>query len=282
MKIRTAFPDVLKRQYPVVKPDVPLLTVLYLLRMTEVEAVPITYDRGGKTRAVFGFSCLPKFMLLGPRRFRKLLEEPCENASDEIASLSADEDVETLLDTFASRRLGFALVLRGGPARNRTGLITLADVLGLYARRIISSELLVEDVATPGFSMPGSTPIRTALQAMFRYRYRRVFISERECVSERNVMQYVFSPLILEELGRSQGRDVLETPIEKLDKTKPTVVPPYTTLRTAALKLRGDRGHCLIVGRGRIATPWDVVMKPWLTGKLRIEQRARRRASLST
>ena len=270
LKIRNAFPDILKRQYPVVKADVPLLTVLYLLRMTDVDAVPITYERGGQTKAVFGFSCLPKFMILGPRRFRALLSEPCDNAADEIASLTAEDDIETLLDAFASRRLGFALVHGVGGSRKNSCMITLGDFLGLYAKNVISSDMLVESVSNPAFFLPGMTSIRSALQAMFQFRYRRVFVSDRECVSERSVMQYVFSPLVLEELGRGQARDVLETPIEKLDKAKPTVVPPYTSMRTAALKLRHDRGRCILAGKGKVATPWDVVMKPWLTGKLTV------------
>ena len=271
MKIRAAFPNILKRQYPFVKPDYPLLTVLYLLRITEIDAVPITSEDGSTNRAIFGFSSLPRFMALGPTRFGKMLKEPCERASDELPSFAVNEDLESVLDAFASRRLGFALVHGTGGFGYRRSLISLTDMLELYNRGTIRSELMVKDVATPAFSMPKTSTIRTALQAMFRYRYRRVFLSEREYVSERSMMSYVFSPVILEELGREQGRDILATPIERLEVVRPTVVPPYTSLRIAALKLRKDRGHCLVVGKGRVATPWDVVMKPWLSRRMTIE-----------
>ncbi|HUH99433.1 MAG TPA: hypothetical protein VLY65_00175 [Nitrososphaerales archaeon] len=270
MKIRTAFPSVLKRQHPFVKPDYPLLVVLYLLRMTDLDAVPITYPDAGETRAVFGFSCLPRFMALRPGRFGKLLGGPCEVVSDKLNSIGVDEDLGTLLDEFASKRLGFDLVHGVGASKGRSSVVALTDFLELYERRTIHTELLAKEVASPMFSMPRTTPIRAALEAMFRNRYRRVFLSDLEYISDRSVTNYLFSPTVLEGLAQRQERDVLLTPIDKLEKLRPTVVPPYTSLRTAALKLLGDRGHCLVVGRGKVATPWDVVMKPWLTRKMTI------------
>jgi CBS domain-containing protein len=271
LKIRTAFPHVLDRQYPSVKPDYPLLTILYLLRIKEIDAVPIDYADGRKNRAVFGFSSLPRFMTNGPKGFTKLLEEPCERASDELASVTIDDDLESLLDTFASRRLGFALVHGVGAAERQRSFVSLTDLLELYGRKTISTDLLIKDVATPIFSMPRTTSIRSALRAMFRRRYRRVFISEREFVSDRSVMEHVFSPFILEQAGWDPGRDVLGAPIDRLEKLAPLVAGPRTSLRTAAFKLKGDRGQCLIVGGDKVATPWDVIMKPWIARKLRVE-----------
>jgi hypothetical protein len=269
LKIRAAFPNILKRQYPFVKPDYPLLTVLYLLRMNEVDAVPLEPEEGKENRAVFGFSSLPKFMSLAPKRFAHLLKEPCARASDELATFGMDADLEDVLDAFASKRLGFAFVHGAGARSGRNSLITLGDFLEMYGKNTLSSDLLVRDVASSMLVVPDSTTIRSALQTMFRNRYRRVFVSERECVSERNVMQYVFSPLILEELGAGTGRDLMATPISRLGRSRPTVVPPYADLRTSALKLRGGMGRCLIVGSGKLASPWDVVMKPWKSGRLR-------------
>lgn len=271
MKISTAFPHILDRQYPSVKPDYPLLMILYLLRIKDIDAVPITYADERLNRGVFGFSSLPKFMAKGPKGFAKLLEEPCERASEELASVTVNEDLESLLDAFASRRLGFALVHGVGAAKRRRSFVSLTDVLGLYGRSIITTELRIGDVATPIFSMPRTTSIRSALQAMFRHRHRRVFISDWEFISDRGVMEYVFSPFILEQIGWDPGRDVLAAPIDRLDKVTPMVAGPHMSLRTAALKLKGDRGQCIVVGGDRVATPWDVVMKPWMKQKLSVD-----------
>jgi hypothetical protein len=271
LKIGSAFPRILERRYPLVRPEYPLLTILYLLRMKEVDAVPITYADEKKNRAVFGFSSLPRFMALGPRHFGSLLNEPCEDVSEDLAYLGVDEDLESLLDAFGSRRLGFALVHGVGKDRDRRSLVSLTDVLGLYLRKVIRARMKVEEVSTPTFSMPGSASIRSALGEMFRHRYRRVFVSGREFVSDRSVLSYVFSPVSLDRLG--QDRDVLSTPIDSLEMTSAITVSPGTSLMTAALKLRVDRGQCLLMSGGRVATPWDIVMKPWQSGKLAVGQR---------
>lgn len=77
MKVGEAIPGVLRRQYAAVKGAYPLLTVPYLLRMEDVDALPIL---------------------------------PCEAASDELGLVRADDDLSSLLEAFESRRLGFALV----------------------------------------------------------------------------------------------------------------------------------------------------------------------------
>ena len=47
---------------------------------------------------------------------------------------------------------------------------------------------------------------------MFRRRHRRVFISEREFVSDRGMMEHLFSPFVLEQIEWDPGRDVLAAP----------------------------------------------------------------------
>lgn len=271
MKIGAAFPDILERKYASVKPGYPLLTVLYLLRMQEVDAVPLAYADNSNPKAVFGFSSLPKLMALGPKRFGALLKGPCEDAADDLASLGVDDDLASLLDAYESKRLGFAIVRGVGGEKNRRSMVSLTDILGLYLKRALKTKMVVNDVATPMFSMPASTSIRSALQAMFRHRFRRVFISERDYISDRSILGYLFSPLTLEQLEQERGNDILSAPIDKLEKMSAISVSPGTNLRTAALKLRVDRGECLVLSGGRVATPWDVVMKPWSAKKLAID-----------
>jgi CBS domain-containing protein len=270
LKLDSAFPHILERQYPVVKPDYPLLAVLYLLRMKDVDAVPIVTQRGTRGRAVFGFSSLPKLVTLGPARFDRLLRGPCEEASDTLVSLSVEEDLESLLETFNSSGLGVALV-RGTGSDKRTGLVSLADVLRLYSSGAIRTDITTEDVGTRIFSLPRNTPIRRALQEMFRHSYRRIFLpGERTYVSDRGVMGYIFSPVVLEEIGNHPHEDILAAPLDEAEKETPLVVAPGTAVKMAALKLQGDRGGCLVTRGDKVITPWDVVMKPWLSGRLTI------------
>jgi hypothetical protein len=277
LKIRHAFPALLNRQYPIVKATYPLLTVLYLLRMQDVDAVPITPITKKGARAVFGFSSLPQFMDLGPNGFAKLLRGPCEVASDELTMVSADDDLQTLLSAFESRKLGIALIHGDDGRETRTGLMSLSDVLPLYGSGILHSKATVEEVGTPIFSMPGTTTIRETLKAMFCHRYRRVFLSGDKTpfsyVSDRTIMSYLFSPTVLEELDREDAKDVLSTPIAKVGKVAADVTSSRTSLKTAALALTKKRGGCLVTRDGGVLTPWDAVMKPWSTGKLTIEKK---------
>ena len=238
MKLDSAFPHILERQYPVVKPDYPLLAVLYLLRMKDVDAVPIVPRKGAQGRAVFGFSSLPKLVTLGPARFNRLLRGPCEEASDTLVSLSVEENLESLLETFNSSGLGVALV-RGAGSDRRTGLVGLSDVLGLYRSGAIQTDITTEDVGTRIFSLPGSTPIRRALQEMFRHSYRRIFLpGERAYISDRGVMGHIFSPVVLEEIGNHPNEDILATPLDEAEKETPMEVAPGTAMKTAALSSR--------------------------------------------
>ncbi|MDA4123343.1 MAG: CBS domain-containing protein [Thaumarchaeota archaeon] len=270
MKIEQAFPHILEKQVPVVKSNYPLLTVLYLLRMQDVDAVPIVPVTNKGARAVFGFSSLPHFMNLGPEGFAELLRGPCEAASDELNLLSVEDELGSLLDAFKSRTLGLALVHEGG-RKMKAGLLSLTDVLALYGTGVIHAGMTVGDVGSPILSLPSTTTIREALQAMFRHRHRRVFLTGVEAyVSDRSIMSSLFSPTILEQLGSEKSKDILSTPIAKVEKVTPVAVGPKTSLSKAAYMLRRDRGGCLITSEKKVVTPWDVVMKPWLTDRLTI------------
>lgn len=269
MKIKQGIPGILEREHPLVRPEYPLLTVLYLLRMKNADAVPVV-TQNGSPRAVFGFSCLPMLMNLGPSGFRNFARGPCERASDPLPSVSAERDLKSLLEAFQARRLGFAFV-HDDRGDSPGSLATLGDFLDLFDTGVLRSDLAVSDVGTPVFSMPPETPVREALEAMFKLRHRRVFISgETKFISDRSIMERLFSPDFLEEISSDQSGDMLARPIGELRMSRPTIVPARTGLRVAASKLRGKAGNCLLVGGKKVVAPWDVVMKPFAAGELEV------------
>lgn len=264
MRLDSAFPDILDRHYAVIKPSYPLITVLFLLKIQELAAVPLTSGKEDERRAVFGFSCLERFVKLGPARFASLLRGSCERAANELDSLTMDQELGELLDSFKKRGLGFA-VLRSPSTYRRRTLVTLLDVLQLYERGLIKSDMLVGDVASPVFSMSGDTPLREALQAMFNRKYRRIFISnDGYYISDRTVIDYILNPAGLVELDEEPPVDHLDTPISRLPSFAPIPITPRLNLKEAAAKLRKSRGGCLIMNGSEIVTSWDVAMKPWI------------------
>jgi hypothetical protein len=274
LKIGSALPRLLERKYPIVKPSYPLLTVLYLLRIQDMAAVPVTED-GTKRRAVFGFSILPKLIELTPKNFDAYLQGPCERASEDLGCFTMNDDVETLLDEFKKRRLGVSLVCGEVRGEERTSLVTLVDLLRLYKTKHFTTDMSAVDVASPILAMPGRSSVREALQTMFRLRQRRVFISgEPMYISDRSIIERYLSPasLIRDRDGPDTG--VLDGRIDGLKKTAPIEVALRTSLQSAAIRLRSEWGPCLLIkDKGAVVTPWDVIMKPWEAGRLTIRAR---------
>ncbi len=267
MRLGSALPFVLERQRAIVKPDFPLITVLYLLRMQDLAAVPLTSDND-ECRAVLGFSSLEKLVTMGHKRFASFVQGPCVKASDRLDSLTADQELGELLDCFRSRKLGCA-GLRASGSRGRPSLVTLGDVLRLYDTGLLKTDMTAEDVASPIFSMPGDTPVRDALETMFERQYRRIFIEGDGCyVSDRSMIDYILNPESLDSLVYEPHRDPLVTPIGELWSAGPVAVGQRTNLGEAALKLQKHGAECLVIRGGKVITRWDLVMKPWLAGKL--------------
>ena len=269
MKIRDALPQVFNRAYPVLDPKMPMLPAVSMLRFQQIDGLPLVIDvAAARPRALHGYSLLKRLLALGQGGFWKFIERPCEDAAQSIGVVGADESLERLLEVFLKERFGFAWI----SDTDRTGVpVSLADVLELYKTGRIESELQVKDVSSPVFALPGMTPLRKALLFMFSHRFRRVFLSAGgSFVSDRSIISHLFSPSTLHELAANPN-SLLEMAIAEIEKSKPRRVPGRTALRAAANALRGDVGQCL-TSRGTVITPWDIVMKPWIAKKLKINE----------
>jgi hypothetical protein len=267
LKIRDALPHVFNRAYPVLDPKMPMLPAVSMLRFQQIDGLPLVIEvTSARPRALHGYSLLKRLLVIGQGGFWSFIESPCEAAAQSIGTVGADEDLGSLLDVFLKERFGFAWISDAG----RTGVpVSLADVLELYKTDTIESDLQVKDVASPIFSLPGMTPLRKALLFMFSHRFRRVFLSAGGAfISDRSIISHLFSPSILHDLAANPD-SLMETPIAEIEKSKPRRVPGRTTLKAAANTLAGDIGQCL-TSRGTVVTPWDVIMKPWVAKKLRI------------
>jgi hypothetical protein len=273
LSIRDALPQVLRREYPVLDPDMPVITALTLLRFHETDALPLSLGPGRKPRAVSGFSCLARLVRLGPKELGPFLKQPCASASEPLAAVGADEDLASLLNTFLSTRFGFARLTEKTNSMVLTGLF---DLLGLYQNGTIGSTLKVEDVASPMFSMAKGATLREALGEMFTRRCRRVFISgTKDFIWDYAILEYLLSPSLLTMIAQNSAKDILDLPISEIGPTAASVVAPGTKLKAAAEVLRMERGRCLVLGEA-VVTPWDVIIKPWKDGLLQIDKGMRR------
>lgn len=266
--------------YPVVKPEYPLLTVLYLLRIKDLDAVPLSLENqaDGRGRAIFGFSSLAKLVSGSSSGFSTLLNSPCVSASDPLPVFDHRDSIDEVLAAYARRRLGVALIhdsserkTKKSGGRSEQSLLTLADFLDLMRKEKLVTQMKVSDVATPLLAVSSRTTIRAALRTMFKHRYRRVFLDdERTYVSDRDIMDRVFRPDAIDSL-ESTSRDILAAPIGKLGRRRsPGAVSSNANLGEAAMKLDGDHTSCLLTTLDTVVTPWDIIMKPWIAKSLEI------------
>ena len=246
-----------------------MIAAISLLRFHEIDVLPLESESGVIRRGILGFSILSRLMALGLEAWASFLDKPCGDAAEELPAVGVDDPLEELLDTFMKRMFGFAVV-HGG--EEMSGLLGLTDVLSLYERHMIGTDLVAEDVATPMFSMPPDTTLRQAVRAMFEHRHRRIFVYDNggaaAFVSDRDIIGHMFNPLTLSRMARG-SEDALDLPIGEMKLRRPMKVASGTLLKALAPSLVSMRGQCFL-SDGKVVTPWDIVMKPWAKNALRI------------
>jgi len=267
MKVGEALPHIFNRSYPILEPRTQMLLAVSLLRFHQIDALPIGFKRLERKRyAVFGYSTLSKLLQTKPSEYGKFLERPCEIAALELSTIPATREVESLLRTFKASRFGFAWAEGKFEAG---GFASLREVLMLYEKEIISTEMSVGDVASPIVSMDASTTLKDAINEMFDLRFRRMFVrGTNKVISDRKIIGYVFSSSRLSEVC-AKPQTLLDANLGNLEAMNPEKVSAKSKIKDAASVMRGQIEECLVCEKG-VLTPWDLVMKPWLEGKLEI------------
>lgn len=267
MKISDALSYVFERPCSTVEPNTQMHLALLLLGFHEVDALPI--EIGSNTHStkyvVSSHSCLSKLLEVDTRECSRLLSQPCKKVCSELARVPANSQMETLLKTFYSTGFGFACIEKESELR---GLVSLRDLLLLYQKSMFKTDLSVKDVASsPIYSLSKEASLREALDGMFKHQFRRILISEeRRIVSDREIIKHLFSPSRISEFSED-AFTMFDTKLAHVKSTPPRSVDPDTPVNLASLELYSSMGGCLICNEG-IITPWDIVMKPWIQGRL--------------
>ena len=266
MKIGEALPQIFHRTYPVLEPQTQMLLAVSLLRFHQIDALPIGFRPQQKKRlAVFGYSCLSKLLETDPNDYGKFLELPCKKAALELSTVEIDDSIEDLLRVFEKTKFGFAWV----ESERMGGFASLRDLLQLYEKGLISTEMTAGEVASPIFSLPADTDLKRVIEEMFSHRYRRIFISgEKSLVTDRRIISYLFSTSRIGGTSK-QPRSLLDAKLDDLEKMNPVEVKGKNKIKSAALSMKEASEDCLVCEKG-VITPWDLVMKPLIKGKLKI------------
>lgn len=270
MNIGEAFPRIFQRTCPVLEPGTSILLAAPLLRFHQIDAIPIWFRPKQRNKLVLtGRSCLSRLHETPPDEYGKFLELPCERASLELSSIDIDDTLEGLLRLFVKTRFGFAWV---ESEERLGGFVSLNDLLWLYESGLIDTGMTAGDIASPIFSMATDSLLKDVLGEMLSRGLRRVFLypEKRSVVTDRDIINYIFSTARLSSVPRNP-EVLLDGRLGDLDGEKPMRVSSNNLVKEAALFLRGMSDGCLVCDRG-VLTPWDLVMKPLLDGKLAVRK----------
>lgn len=273
MKIKTALPELFNRSYIMLEPGMKTHFALSLLGFHDIDAMTIWFGKNTdwtKRYVVYGYSSILALLRTEPKDYGSLLEQPCEAVAVEPAIISETADLENLLDLFFKRRFGFAYVERTG-GNQLGGFANLRDLIALYEKSIIKTDLLVGDVAShPVVSMPGDSSLKDVLDRMVRKNVRHILVSgtQNNMISDRDIISHISSAYRQEAFHQDPSR-LLDGKLHDLKNTNPTSVELHLPVDQAA-KIVYQNGGCLICGEG-IVTPWDLVIKPWIQKKLLID-----------
>ncbi|MCL5066931.1 MAG: hypothetical protein M1368_01080 [Thaumarchaeota archaeon] len=275
LSICELMPELLERTQPIVEPHTEMLPALSLLRFQKIDALPIGFKKSGDAKlALSGYSCLSQILALAPSSYRSFFNAPCEEYADKLSTVSAEGGLEALLRLYSETGFGFAWV-DGHGKYECGGLVSLRDVIHLYERGVIGTDLSIGEVATfPVVSLPRTERLRRVLREMTERRIRRVFISgTSSAVSDRTIINHLFSITRLSKAASDDRNDLLETELGNIQSTLAEPISSSSSLKEAARLISQSAEGCLLCAEG-VVTPWDLIMKPWKQGKLKVSKSA--------
>lgn len=268
MNLKEALPEVFSRTWPALDPDTQLLLALLLLRSHQLDALPLTIREKEKTSFISGYSIISKLVQTSPLEYGRLFKLSCGDVMLQLPTVPVDSSLESLIRAFSETGFGFAW-LESETESSGGGFVRLIDLLQLYNRSIISTDLIIQDIASPEiFSLSGETDLKQALEEMVTRRKRRVLVSGTgRIVSDREIITYLFSEPRLKEIF-SNPTTVIQGKLGNVQAVEPAKLQLEQSVKEAAESLV-DVG-CGICERG-LVTPWDVVVKPWQQNRLVIK-----------
>lgn len=215
-----------------------------------------------------GYSVVSKLVDTKPSDYGAFLVSPCLLYCLSAGTVYKESDIISLFHVFESTTFGFSMI---HDETNRIiGKISVSDLLPMYESGFLSSNLLVEDVASgPIFSMSKGSQVIDCLREMESRKYRKVRITgTSKVVSDRLIFSRVFDEKRLQRITKTP-QHLLDETLEDLVPVQGTWISGKKTISEAAkLLTKTDQGF-LLVDEG-IITPWDLIIKPWRMGSLKV------------
>jgi len=249
-----------------------VLDAIQKLRENDFELLLIESLQGSSEArpiVISGYSIVSKMMQMKPRNYASFLNSPCIESSLLAGTISANEDILSLLHVFQSSSFGFALV---HGKKRQFEKISVKDLLKLYHLGMFSSKLTILEIeTTPVFQLSRGTKLDEALNEIGRRKFRRVQISgTRMVVSDKQILGYLFQQERLGHTLRFENR-LLDGTLEDIEHGEVPWIDGRKQIADAAELLSVRNNDCALTDRG-IVTPWDLTVKTWELGQLNISE----------
>ncbi len=248
------FEDVFKRTTPSITADSSILIAGSVLGFHGIDGLSVIRKKAYTDEVVFGCNVLTGLVHAFPSNVRSYVMSKCGSISMRLPIIRHNATLSDLLSRFIETKFGLAFVHKAGGA-----LISLSDLLQLYDKGLIDTELRCKDVASPPFRLQNDATLKETLQEMIRRRIRRIFVNNSNAfISDRTAIDYIFSPEGIQVL-----RDELyTTKIHAIRTMEAIPVTGTLPIKEGARLLLRDKGKCLLCETG-VVTPWDCIVKPF-------------------
>jgi CBS domain-containing protein len=198
----------------------------------------------------------------------RVLWDSCITTSMWLGALEYDDTLENLLRVFELTGFGDARVNARAPPH---ALLTLEEVVGLYRERRLSCTMGVKEVASRAIFIDPETSLIEAMTTMCDKRVRRLFLKGQkgEFISDRGVLAFLFSPKALS-TAREQPELWTDVKVSEVQSGTAVDISPNSTVQEVGREVEGARSVFMLSDGVSLVSRWDLVMKPWKAGRLRL------------
>lgn len=258
----------------IIGPDFFVVMVGSLLASQDVSSAIVMKD--GKLRgAIYGYQVV-KFLLEGgteglyQRLYSQLPQDREMIPPADIPSVTGLDQCETALAKIASHRFGDVLLTTTD--YEPIGVVSLPLTVKLLSRKG-RCKMKLKDVASPLKLVAGNESVSETINFMMSNRVRRVVFKRESgyyCCTEREFLRTMFSMQGLQMI-KDDPESLLSQKVETIAMSRASQIPTLDGSRRVEEAWEICANVPLvtaIVNDDMIATPWDLVVKPYIERKL--------------
>ncbi len=270
------FPELFSIFRPMVTLDVPVIGAASILADYEFHILPVRKGRalpgvdkeGVKLfKAIGGQQVFSLLVKSKPEDYNRILWAPCSTIGMWLGTVEFHDELKKLLRIFELTGFGDAMVNAPAPPH---GLVTLEEVVSLYRERKLKCGLAVKEVSSQAISIDPDATIIEAMRAMLEKRVRRLFLGRSaEYISDRNILAFLFSPRLLT-IAKDQPESWTNASVSDVEKSTAGSVSQNATVEQVGMMADASRDIFMLSDGVSLISRWDLVMKPWKAGQLRL------------